>query len=142
VLDFFGAFVTFAIKEGTSEIYHVDWNDDLDSITWLIPLGDWEGGELVLPQKGLERHISIWPGDVFGFMACTLVHCTTPVTKGRQVILTCFSDSNILCHGRFKLFFRSARLFDCLFYVNYHSPDAYPDTHGIRVLMCSPLSGL
>ncbi|KAG2128501.1 hypothetical protein BD769DRAFT_1288804, partial [Suillus cothurnatus] len=82
VLDFFGAFVTFAIKEGTSEIYHVDWNDDLDSITWLIPLGDWEGGELVLPQKGLERRISIQPGDVFGFMVHTLVHCTTPVTKG------------------------------------------------------------
>jgi predicted 2-oxoglutarate/Fe(II)-dependent dioxygenase YbiX len=110
VLDFYGAFFTFAIKEGTSEIFHVDWNDDLDSITWLIPLGDWEGGELVLPQKGIERRIPIRPGDVFGFMARTLVHCTTPVTKGRRVILTCFSDSNILRHGRFKLFFRSARL--------------------------------
>jgi predicted 2-oxoglutarate/Fe(II)-dependent dioxygenase YbiX len=110
VLDFYGAFFTFAIKEGTSEIFHVDWNDDLDSITWLIPLGDWEGGELVLPQKGIECRIPIRPGDVFGFMARTLVHCTTPVTKGRRVILTCFSDSNILRHGRFKLFFRSARL--------------------------------
>ncbi|KAG2029698.1 hypothetical protein BDR03DRAFT_813490, partial [Suillus americanus] len=45
-LDFFGAFFTFAIKEGTREIFHIDWNDELDSITWLIALGDWEGGEL------------------------------------------------------------------------------------------------
>ncbi|KAG2742810.1 hypothetical protein P692DRAFT_20821837 [Suillus brevipes Sb2] len=43
-LDFDGAFFTLAIKEGTSEI---DWNDDLNYITWLIPLGDWEGRSIV-----------------------------------------------------------------------------------------------
>ncbi|KAG2111493.1 uncharacterized protein F5147DRAFT_530838, partial [Suillus discolor] len=67
VLDFFGAFFMFAIKEGMSEIYHVDWNNDLDSITWLLTLGDWEGGELVLPQKGLE-HCSTRVG--IGLVSC------------------------------------------------------------------------
>ncbi|KAG1853094.1 hypothetical protein F4604DRAFT_1933366 [Suillus subluteus] len=71
-LDFFGAFFAFAIKEGTSEITHIDWSDDINSITWLIALGEWEGGYLVLPQEGLERRIPIRPGDVFGFMARTL----------------------------------------------------------------------
>ncbi|KAG2045551.1 hypothetical protein BDR06DRAFT_900556, partial [Suillus hirtellus] len=109
-LDFSGAFFTLAVKEGTSEIIHIDWNDDLDSITWLIALGDWEGGYIVLPQNGIMVRIPVRAGDLFGFMARTLAHCTTPVTKGRRIILTCFSDSNILRNGRFKLYFRSVRI--------------------------------
>ncbi|KAG1720981.1 uncharacterized protein EDB91DRAFT_1256737 [Suillus paluster] len=95
-LDFRGAFFCFAIKEGTSEVIHLDWNDDLDTITWLIALGEWEGGEITLVYKGVERRIPLHAGSVFGFMARTWPHCTTPVTSGRRIILTCFSDSNLL----------------------------------------------
>ncbi|KAG2366158.1 hypothetical protein BDR07DRAFT_1215322, partial [Suillus spraguei] len=81
-LDFGGVFFTVAIKEGTSEIIHIDWNDCINSITWLIALGDWEGGYIVFPQDGIMCRIPIRAGDAFGFMAHTLAHCTTPVTKG------------------------------------------------------------
>ncbi|KAG0704745.1 hypothetical protein DFH29DRAFT_785482, partial [Suillus ampliporus] len=81
-LDFEGTFFTFAIKEGISEFIHVHWNDDLSSITWLILLGNWEDGELVLLRKGLKQCIPMQPMDVFGFMACTLAYHITQITSG------------------------------------------------------------
>ncbi|KAG1875981.1 hypothetical protein C8R48DRAFT_591757, partial [Suillus tomentosus] len=39
-LDFKGAFFCLAIKNGISEIIHIDWNNSLDTITWLIVLGE------------------------------------------------------------------------------------------------------
>ncbi|KAG2045680.1 hypothetical protein BDR06DRAFT_965608 [Suillus hirtellus] len=95
-LDFNGAFFCLAIKDGTSEIIHVDWNDGLDTITWLIALGEWEGGTIVIVYKGVERRIPLHAGSMFGFMSRTLPHFTTPVTAGCRTILTCFSDSNLL----------------------------------------------
>ncbi|KAG2088893.1 hypothetical protein BD769DRAFT_1372318, partial [Suillus cothurnatus] len=89
-LDFGEAFFTLAIKEGISEIVHVNWNDDINSIIWLISLGDWEEGFIVFTQNSIKCHIPIYAGDMLSFMACMLAHCTTSVTKGRRIILTCF----------------------------------------------------
>jgi hypothetical protein len=40
----------FAVKEGSSDHVHIDWNDH--SITWVLPIGDWEGGNMIFPQLG------------------------------------------------------------------------------------------
>ncbi|TFK60052.1 hypothetical protein BDN72DRAFT_744869, partial [Pluteus cervinus] len=80
-LDFQGAFFTIAAKEGTSERYHVDWNDGKESITWVIPIGPgWEGGEFCIPQ--LNAKIPVVSGQVFGAMTRLLAHCSTPITSG------------------------------------------------------------
>lgn len=103
-LDFKGAFFCLAIKDGTSERIHVDWNDGLDTITWLIALGDWKGGMIVIIHNGKVKRIPLHSGSMFGFMSRTLPHFTTPVTEGCRVILTCFSDSNLLNRAsKFKL---------------------------------------
>jgi hypothetical protein len=119
-LDFGRAFFTLTIKEGSHEIIHVDWNDDINSITWLTPLQDWEGGFIIFTQNDVKYHIPIHAGDMFGFMACTLAHCTTPVTKGRRIILTCFSDSNVLRNGQFKLVFKSVRILYFIIQITYY----------------------
>ena len=46
-LDFKSAFTTIAVKEGSSERVHIDRNDQ--GITWVLPLGEWEGGNMVIP---------------------------------------------------------------------------------------------
>jgi len=79
-LDFGGAFFAVAVKEGSSEVIHLDFNDDEDGVTWAVPLGDWEGGEFCVPQ--LQKKIPILPGQVLGAMTRILAHCGTPVTAG------------------------------------------------------------
>ncbi|KAF8330978.1 hypothetical protein F5887DRAFT_922898 [Amanita rubescens] len=51
-LDFESAFTTVAVKEGSSDHIHIDKNDQ--GITWVLPIGEWEGGNMVIPQLGLE----------------------------------------------------------------------------------------
>jgi hypothetical protein len=96
-LAFGGAFFTVAVKEGSSEVVHLDFNDDPNGITWIIPLGDWEGGEFCVPQ--LNMKIPIRSGQMLGAMTRVLAHCSAPVTKGRRVILTLFSDKTLLKHS-------------------------------------------
>ena len=50
--------------EGCSERIHVDGNDH--GTTWVLPLGDWEGAKLVIPQLDLE--ISVNPGELLGLV--------------------------------------------------------------------------
>jgi hypothetical protein len=95
--DMGGAFFTIAVKEGISDIIHLDLNDDPYSLTWVIPLGDWTGGELYCPQLGCK--IPIIPGQVYGGLMGKVAHCNAPVTGGRRIILTCFTDLWILKHG-------------------------------------------
>jgi hypothetical protein len=86
-----------AIKEGSSEILHLDFNDDEHSVSWVVPVGDWTGGEFCLPQLGVK--IPVRPGQVLAVMTKTLVHCTAPITSGRRLIMTLFSDRTLLKHG-------------------------------------------
>jgi hypothetical protein len=89
-LDLRGPFFVVAIKEGSSEFWHVDWNDDLDGVTWITVVGKWEGGEFCAPQLGFRVPLS--PGQIFGVRARVLVHCSTPVTSGSRLVFTCFTD--------------------------------------------------
>lgn len=97
VLDFHGAFFTVAVKEGSSEIYHVDWHDWKWGYAYVIVFGDFEGGEFCAPQLGIK--VPIRPGQIFCVMARVLAHCTAPVTGGRRLVITCFSDHNIIAHS-------------------------------------------
>lgn len=62
--NFESAFTTVAVMEGCSERIHVDGNDH--GTTWVLPLGDWEGAKLVIPQLDLE--ISVNPGELLGLV--------------------------------------------------------------------------
>lgn len=96
-LNFGGIFCTVAVKEGASELLHLDWNDDEDNMAFVLPVGDWEGGEFCSPQLG--EKIPICPGQVFAVTARVLVHCSAPVTNGRRVVFTLFTDNILLKHG-------------------------------------------
>jgi hypothetical protein len=95
-LDFKGAFFTIAVKEGGSEIVHIDWSDGRNTMTWVFAVGDWEGGEFVAPQLGIR--VPIVPGHLFGVMSRTVAHFTTPITSGQRVVFTCFTDQNLWAH--------------------------------------------
>ena len=100
-LDFGGPFFTVAVKEGSSENIHIDFNDFRHSVTWVVPLGDWTGGEFCAPQLG--EKIPICPGQVFGGLTGILAHCSAPVKQGRRIILTLFSDKFLMSHGLKKV---------------------------------------
>ena len=95
-LNFNGAFFTVAVKEGGSEILHLDWSDGKKTITWVFAVGDWKGCEFVAPQLGVR--VPIVPGHLFRVLSRTLAHFTTPITSGRRVVFTCFTDQNLWAH--------------------------------------------
>jgi hypothetical protein len=96
-LDFHGAFFTVAVREGVSEIIHIDFNDGKKTITWIFPVGYWEeGAEFVAPQLGVR--VALKPGQMIGIMAGVIAHFTTPIKSGRRVIFTCFTDQLLWMH--------------------------------------------
>lgn len=93
-VDFGGAFFTVAIKEGCSERLHVDFNDHPFSLTWMVPLGTWTGGDFLGPQFG--EVIPVRSGQMLGVMTKVIAHCGTPITSGRRLVLTCFMDNTLV----------------------------------------------
>ncbi|KAF8576769.1 hypothetical protein K439DRAFT_1366328 [Ramaria rubella] len=97
-LDFQGLFFTLAVKEGGSQILHLDWSDHPWTYTWVILLGEgWEGGELCLPQLG--RKIPTHPGQVIAFTGHTLAHFAAPHKNGRWLVCTGYSDAWVINHA-------------------------------------------
>jgi hypothetical protein len=93
-LDFNGVFFTVAVKEGCSEIIHADWNDNPDSLSWIVPIGNWEGGEWCSPQLGLK--FPVQAGQVLAATTHRLVHCSAPITHGQRLIFTLFTDKYLM----------------------------------------------
>ncbi|KJA16329.1 hypothetical protein HYPSUDRAFT_58275 [Hypholoma sublateritium FD-334 SS-4] len=89
-LDFGGAFFTVAVKEGSSERIHIDFNDDIKNVAFVVPFGDFTGADLCLPQ--LNTRVPISAGQVVAFDAKLLAHCSSPIISGRRIILTLFTD--------------------------------------------------
>ena len=52
--------------------YHIDRDDDKYGFCWLVPLGEWEGGDLIFPQ--LNVRIKLKPGNILAFRSNLLVH--------------------------------------------------------------------
>ena len=91
-LDFLGAFTTVAVTNGVSNVLHADKNDG--GLTWVIPIGDWEGADLCIPQAGVR--VAIRPGDAVAFQANSIAHFNSQVKWGKRLALTCFTDRNML----------------------------------------------
>ncbi|THU94961.1 hypothetical protein K435DRAFT_588115, partial [Dendrothele bispora CBS 962.96] len=80
-LDFNGAFLCIAVKEGSSEIPHLDWNDDPNSFAWITAVGKgWEGGDFCVPQLGYR--VPIRPGQILGALTRRLIHCGSKAEGG------------------------------------------------------------
>jgi hypothetical protein len=83
------------VKEGGSRNLHLDFHDYKLGWAWVWCVGDFEGGELCLPQLGVK--IPLVPGQLIAFMAGSLAHFTAPF-KGKRIVFTGFSDSLIMMH--------------------------------------------
>ncbi|KAJ7163193.1 hypothetical protein C8R46DRAFT_818286, partial [Mycena filopes] len=76
-LNFGGLFFTIAIKEGSSERIHIDWNDCLQKYALIFCAGDYTGGDFCIPQ--LKIRIPLRPGSVLAVRTRLLAHCATEV---------------------------------------------------------------
>ncbi|KAJ7448306.1 hypothetical protein B0H11DRAFT_1744453, partial [Mycena galericulata] len=94
-LDFGGLFFTIAVKEGNSEIIHIDWNDNMHKFALIFCAGDYQGGEFCVPQLGVR--VPLRPGSVIAARTRLLAHCSAPLS-GRRLVFTCFTDSTLLEH--------------------------------------------
>lgn len=91
-LDFLGAFTTVAVTNGISNVMHTDAGDG--GLTWVVPIGEWEGGDLCIPQAGIR--IEVRPGDAIAFQANFLAHFSSEIKWGNRLALTCFTCRNVL----------------------------------------------
>jgi hypothetical protein len=76
--------------------YHIDRDDDKYGFCWLIPLGDWEGGDVIFPQ--LNIRVKLKPENILAFRSNLLVFGNLPyfVIKLSLVFFThnnLFSDT-------------------------------------------------
>lgn len=95
-LNMGGPFFTIAAKEAGSGVIHIDWNDDRAVYAFVFAVGDWEGGEFCVPQLGIK--IPVRPGQVLAVLARVLAHFSAPVTSGRRIVFTCFTDRLLFRH--------------------------------------------
>jgi hypothetical protein len=70
--------------------YHYDKNDDGLSI--VVPVGNWEGGWLVLPQ--IKTVIKLIKGEVLFLKANLLIHRNT-LAIGTRIAMVFFSPKQI-----------------------------------------------
>ncbi|PKC15140.1 hypothetical protein RhiirA5_395225 [Rhizophagus irregularis] len=59
--------------------YHIDRDDDKYGFCWLVPLGEWKGGDLIFPQ--LNIRIKLKPGNILAFRSNLLVHGNLPCSE-------------------------------------------------------------
>ena len=72
--------------------YHIDRDDDKYGFCWLVPLGEWEGGDLIFPQ--LNVRIKLKPGNILAFRSNLLVHGNLPCS-GIRHSLVFFTHNNL-----------------------------------------------
>jgi hypothetical protein len=71
---------------------HTDRNDV--GVTWVLPMGNWEGRDLCIPQYGIK--IPVKEGEVIAFQTNLLAHMSSPLASGERLALTCFTDKQIM----------------------------------------------
>jgi hypothetical protein len=72
--------------------YHIDRDDDQYGFCWLVPLGEWEGGDLIFPQ--LNVRIKLKPGNILAFRSNLLVHGNLPCSGVRHSLVF-FNHNNL-----------------------------------------------
>jgi hypothetical protein len=70
--------------------YHIDQNDD--GFCWIVPLGEWEGGDLIFPQ--LKVRIKLKPGNILAFRSNLLLHGNLPCSGVRHSLVF-FTHNNL-----------------------------------------------
>ncbi|KAK7046462.1 hypothetical protein R3P38DRAFT_2688831 [Favolaschia claudopus] len=93
-LDLGGLFFAIAVKAGSSEVLHIDWNDNLHKFALIFCAGSFEGGEVCLPQLG--RRIPLRPGSLLALRTRLLAHAAIVGGSGFRLVFTCFTDSLLL----------------------------------------------
>ncbi|KAJ7598159.1 hypothetical protein C8J56DRAFT_1038937 [Mycena floridula] len=89
------AFGCVTFKYGTSEIIHLNFSDDLQYLTWCMPVGEhWEGAFFIIPQFNIK--IPIRPGKMYAVLAGVVAHCSTLITVGKRLILMGFMQKDVL----------------------------------------------
>ncbi|KAJ7328890.1 hypothetical protein DFH08DRAFT_751493 [Mycena albidolilacea] len=98
VLDFGGLWFCVAVKEGCSEIIHLDFNDThtLVAIIWVVSRenSSWTGGEFSVPQLGGKIPFS--GGQMIAARTRILAHCGAQIIGKGRIAFTCFSDSQLV----------------------------------------------
>jgi hypothetical protein len=61
-----------AVNFNTISGYHMDRDDDKYGFCWLVPLGEWEGSNLIFPQ--LNMQIKLKRENILAFRSNLLVH--------------------------------------------------------------------
>ncbi|KAF6757756.1 hypothetical protein DFP72DRAFT_1110493 [Ephemerocybe angulata] len=96
LMDWKGAFFTIAIKEGVSEVLHLDWNDHPLAFTWVTAFGDYTGGHFRAPQLGFD--VPLPPGHILGALTRRLLHCGT-AAEGQRLVFTFFTNHTLVNHA-------------------------------------------
>jgi len=92
-LNFFGLFQSVGIKEGGSQVWHLDWCDDPKGYAIVICLGPgWTGAHVEILQLG--KTVPTRNGTVIILPACKLVHRCGELT-GKRLAITCFTCANL-----------------------------------------------
>ncbi|KAG2116857.1 hypothetical protein BD769DRAFT_1390944 [Suillus cothurnatus] len=53
-LDFGGSVFAVTVKEGGSQLIHINWHDCHAIWAFVFAIGDWEGGEFCAPELGIK----------------------------------------------------------------------------------------
>ncbi|CAG8730949.1 5772_t:CDS:2, partial [Rhizophagus irregularis] len=80
VKKLFKVFGMCAVNFNTICGCHIDRDDDKYGFCWLVPLGEWKGGDLIFPQ--LNIRIKLKPGNILAFRSNLLVHGNLPCSVG------------------------------------------------------------
>jgi hypothetical protein len=81
-----------AFRQGHAHVEHIDLNDDLHQFTIIFVLGNFTGGDLILPQ--LRIRIPLKPGQILFLRTRYVVHYASDY-QGIRYIFSGFMDSTL-----------------------------------------------
>jgi predicted 2-oxoglutarate/Fe(II)-dependent dioxygenase YbiX len=89
VKKLFKVFAMLAINYNSISPFHIDINDN--GMCTIVPVGNWEGGELIIPH--LEIMLKLIKGQVLMFRSSLLIHGNA-LAKGVRFSMVFFSYNN------------------------------------------------
>lgn len=106
--DFGGSFFTVALKEGGSELMHIDWGDSPTSLTFITSVGG-RSVYFCIPQ--LRMKVPLRPGQFLAVASRLLSHFVTEISGetgdrlplrtayDRRVVIVAFCDHHLMKHS-------------------------------------------
>ncbi|RHZ79694.1 hypothetical protein Glove_142g12 [Diversispora epigaea] len=94
----FGIFPMIAINYNTISDFHWDEHDELNSLCFLVALGDFVGGELCFPQ--LQIVVPLQAGQIVAFSSHLLLHGNFPITRSICHSIVYFVHNTFFHHHR------------------------------------------